>query len=187
LTGSYEQLGSSDGRKDGVEGSPFDCDSDNDEQSEDLWLAEYWASIRAKYEQLSFNLADLACSKMKNLPVNWTTIHIYVTEDRNTMFICRQRANQQPLVFSLPLKGRREAEEDGNLSFEDAIAELREIVHLSDQSTKGAINVKGQDKSARTAWWADRMALDNRLQKLLESIEFCWFGAFKVPTKLADF
>jgi separase len=181
MAGNYEQLGSSSGRKDGVERSPFDSDSDNDEHSEDVWLAEYWASIRAKYEQLSFNPADLARSKLKNLPVNWTIIHIYVTEDRHTMFICRQRISQQPLVFSLPLKGRREAEEDEHLTFEDAIAELREIVRLSDESTKGAINVKGQDKSARAAWWADRMALDNRLQKLLESIEFCWFGAFKVP------
>ena len=179
LTGSNEQLDSLGGRKDGVELSPFDSD-DNDDQSEDLLLAEYWASIREKYQQLPFDVADLARSKVDNLPVNWTTVHIYATEDRNTMFVCRQRANQQPLVFSLPLKGRREAEEDEHLTFDDAIAELREIVHLSDVSTKCAINVKGQDQRARAAWWADRMALDKRLQELLESIEFCWFGAFKV-------
>jgi separase len=143
-------------------------------------LAEYWASIRAKYQQLPFNPADLARSKVENLPLNWTAIHIYVTEDQTTMFVCRQRANQQPLVFSLPLKGRRETEEDEHLTFEDAIAELREIVRLSDESTKSAIHVKGQDQSARAAWWADRMALDKRLKELLESIEFCWFGAFKV-------
>lgn len=163
--------------------SPIDSDDDNDEQSEDLLLAEYWEYIRSKYQQLPLDLAGLAGSKIDVLPVNWTVVHIYLTEDQNTMFVCRQRANQRPLIFSLPLKGRRETEEDEHLTFQDAIAELREIVRLSDESTKSAVSVKGQDQRARAAWWADRAALDKRLKELLESIEFCWFGAFKVCPK----
>jgi separase len=164
--------------------SPIDSDDDNDEQSEDSLLAEYWEYIRSKYQQLPLDLASLAGSKVDVLPVNWTVVHIYLTDDQNTMFVCRQRANQRPLIFSLPLKGRRETEEDEHLTFQDAIAELREIVRLSDESTKSAISVKGQDQRARAAWWADRAALDKRLKELLESIEFCWFGAFKVCPKL---
>ena len=163
--------------------SPIDSDDDIDEQSEDLLLAEYWEYIRSKYQQLPLDLAGLAGSKVDVLPVNWTVVHIYLTEDQNTMFVCRQRANQRPLIFSLPLKGRRETEEDEHLTFQDAIAELREIVRMSDESTKSAISVRGQDQRARAAWWADRAALDKRLKELLESIEFCWFGAFKVCPK----
>jgi len=166
--------------------SPIDSDDDNDEQSEDSLLAEYWGSIRSKYQQLPFDLANLARSKVDTLPANWTVVHIYLTEDQNTMFVCRQRANQRPLIFSLPLKGRRETEEDEHLTFQDAIVELREIVRLSDESTKSAIAVKGQDQRARAAWWAERGALDKRLKDLLESIEFCWFGAFKVCPNSVD-
>lgn len=179
LTPSDEPLVSSGSRKDGSLSSIFDSDDDKDAQSEDLLLNSYWESIREKYQQLSFSLSNLTQSKVDNLPANWTVVHIYVTEDQNTMFVCRQRAGQPPLVFSLPLKGRRETEEDEHLTFEDATAELREIILLSDQGTKNAINVKGQDRSARAAWWAERMALDKRLKELLDSIEFCWFGAFK--------
>jgi separase len=160
--------------------SPFDSDDDDDEQSEDLLIPEYWEFIRSKYQQLPLDLASLSHSKVDMLPSNWTVVHIYLTEDQNTMFVSRQRANQQPLVFSLPLKGRRETEEDEHLTFQDAIAELREIVRMSNEGTKSAINVKGQDQRARAAWWADRTALDTRLKELLENIEFCWFGAFKV-------
>ena len=178
LTTNGEPLVSSGSRKNA---SLFDSDDDGDVQSDDLLLSGYWESIREKYQQLPFSLSNLAQSKVDNLPANWTVVHIYVTEDQNTMFVCRQRAGRQPLVFSLPLKGRRETEEDEHLTFEDAIAELREIIRLSDEGTKNAINVKGQDRSARAAWWAERTALDKRLKELLDSIEFCWFGAFKVP------
>jgi separase len=164
----------------------FSPDDDNDEHSEDSLLAEYWESIRAKYQHLPFDLAGLARSNVDTLPANWTVVHIYLTEDQHTMFVSRQRPNQRPLIFSLPLKGRRETEEDEHLTFQDAIAELREIIRLSDESTKSAISVKGQDQRARAAWWADRGALDKRLKELLENIEFCWFGAFKVRPTLVD-
>ena len=166
--------------------SPINSDDDNDEQSEDSLLAEYWESIRAKYQHLPFDLAGLARSNVDMLPANWTVVHIYLTEDHNTMFVSRQRPNQRPLIFSLPLKGRRETEEYEHLTFQDAISELREIIRLSDESTKSAISVKGQDQRARATWWADRGALDKRLKELLESIEFCWFGAFKVCPNSVD-
>ncbi|KAI9509013.1 peptidase family C50-domain-containing protein [Russula earlei] len=159
--------------------SPFNSDDDNDEESEDSLLAQYWESIRLKYQQLPLDLAGLARSKVDTLPTNWTVVHIYLTDDYNTMFVCRQRAKQRPLIFSMPLKGRRETEDDEHLTFEDALMELREIVRLSDESTKSAITVKGQDQRARAVWWADRGVLDKRLKDLLENIEFCWFGAFK--------
>lgn len=166
--------------------SPINSDDDVDEDSEDLLLAEYWESIRAKYQQLPFDLAGLARSKVDMLPANWTVVHIYLTEDQNTMFVSRQRPNQRPLIFSLPLKGRRETEEDEHLTFQDAIVELREIIHLSDESTKSAISVKCQDQRARAAWWAGRGALDKRLKGLLDNIEFCWFGAFKACPNSVD-
>jgi separase len=188
LTAGDAWLDNSSRRMDEAKLSPLnlDDDDDDDEQSEDFLLSQYWESIRLKYQQLPFDLASLSRSKVDALPANWTVVHVYLTEDQNTMFVCRQRANQKPLVFSLPLKGRRETEEDEHLTFQDAVGELREIVRLSDESTQTAINVKGQDQRARAAWWADRTALDKRLKELLENIEFCWFGAFKVGIYSVD-
>ena len=62
----------------------------------------------------------------------------------------------------------------------DAVGELREIIRQSDQGTREAANVNKDDRKERAAWWANRSALDKRLKELLENIEFCWLGAFKV-------
>lgn len=69
---------------------------------------------------------------------------------------------------------------------EDALHELREIVRLSDEGTRRAVHVKSDDPQARADWWAERAALDKRLQALLENIEFCWLGAFKVRDFLCE-
>ncbi|KAI0064205.1 hypothetical protein BV25DRAFT_1914431 [Artomyces pyxidatus] len=159
--------------------SPFDSDSEDTADSDDTALKLYWESIREKYQQQSFEFDNLAHSKADDLPDNWTIVHICVMEDKSSMLISRQRAKHAPLILCLPLKGRRESEGDEHLSFEDALTELHDIIRLSDDGTKQAANVKKHDQAARAAWWADRMALDKRMQELLESIEFCWLGAFK--------
>lgn len=159
----------------------FDSDdSDDDVQTDDSVLQQYWAGVRGRYNSRLITLADMSASRADSLPKNWTVISITITEDQNTMFITRQRALHQPLVFSLPLKGRRESQEDEHLTFEDALTELKAIITASDQGTRAAINVRKDDPQARAAWWADRSALDKRMQELLANIEFCWLGAFKV-------
>ena len=98
------------------------------------------------------------------------------------MFVTRQRARQRPLIFCLPLKGRREGQEDEHLTYDDAITELKEIIRLSDEGAQQAGGVKKDDKAGRVAWWKGRTDLDKRLKELLTDIEFCWLGAFKVCT-----
>ncbi|KAI0313288.1 peptidase family C50-domain-containing protein [Amylostereum chailletii] len=161
--------------------SPFgSSDSDDEPDVEASSLREYWEAVRTKYASQVFGSSDLSSSRVDSLPENWTVIHICLTEDKNSMFVARQRAGQSPLVFCVPLKeSRREGEGEEHLTVQDAINEMKEIVRLNDETTKQAVHVKTQDKDARAAWWAERMALDNRLQELLENIEFCWLGAFK--------
>ncbi|KAF8139773.1 peptidase family C50-domain-containing protein [Boletus edulis] len=126
------------------------------------------------------------------LPPHWTVVHITLTPDKSSMFISRLHTpSSQPLLFCVPLRGRRDTEEgdESRLMLEDALRELREIVRLSDEGTRQAVYVKSDDARARTEWWAERAALDKRLQVLLENIEFCWLGAFKTilspPTTLS--
>ena len=155
-------------------------DEDDGSNLDETSLKQYWDSIRDKYNNRSFDLANLSASQADCLPKNWTVISINITEDKNTMFVTRQRARQEPLIFCVPLKGRRETEEDEHLTFDDALNELKQIITLSNQGTRRAIHVKNDDPQARASWWAERSALDKRMQELLENIEFCWLGAFKV-------
>ncbi|KZT63999.1 hypothetical protein DAEQUDRAFT_815284 [Daedalea quercina L-15889] len=142
-------------------------------------LKAYWQSVASRYQSSIFDESGQSTADRPPLPKNWSVINISVTEDKSMLFVSRQRTDLEPLVFCLPLRGRREDEEDVRLTFGDAIDELKEIMRLNDEGTRGASNVKKNDQAARAAWWAARGALDRRLQDLLSNIEFCWFGAFK--------
>lgn len=155
-------------------------DSDEETDSDELLMKKYWENIRDRYHTQSLDLTNLSVSQSDRLPKNWTVISINVTEDKSTMFITRQVTQEEPLIFCLPLRGRRETEEDEHLSFDDALKELKDIIALSNQGTRQAIHVKNDDPEARATWWKERIALDKRLQELLENVEFCWLGAFKV-------
>jgi separase len=150
-------------------------------------LTAYWNDIQTRYQSQVLDPASLSVSQMTGLPSNWTVVHISVTEDKSTLFITRQEGGEtcrSPLIFCVPLKGRRDngsgEEEEEHLTFENALNELKDIVRLSDEGTKSAIHIKADDREARSAWWKTRMELDTRMRELLENIEFCWLGAFKV-------
>ncbi|KAI0918289.1 hypothetical protein AcV5_002308 [Taiwanofungus camphoratus] len=163
--------------------SRFEPAGDSDEEVDDVChsssLKDYWNLVQKKYRSRVFDPTAMLNDQEYDLPSHWTVVNISVTEDKNLMFITRQRAQRKPLVFCLPLKGRRDNEDEDYLGFNDAISELKTIIQLNDEGTKQAANVRKDDKAARAAWWADRTALDRRLKELLENIEFCWLGAFK--------
>ncbi|KAI0646724.1 peptidase family C50-domain-containing protein [Trametes meyenii] len=154
-------------------------DSEDDEPMDDVDLKSYWESIAKRYEIQCFDVAKMSVNQADQLPPHWTVVNVSITEDRHTMFVTRQRAGRKPLIFCLPLKGRREGQEDEPLTYDDALGELREIIRLSDEGTRQAADVKKDDKGARVAWWKTRSELDTRLRDLLADIEFCWLGAFK--------
>lgn len=177
-TRSNIALSLSDSEDDGVSG---------DSQARDRTIEAYWESIRTKYQSQILDYSTLSSSRTVGLPANWTIISISVTHDNRTLFISRQEGGTNPtdpLIFCVPLTGRRDhgtGEDDGEqLSFEDAINELGNIVRSSDESTKIAITIKPDDEEARSNWWKQRGQLDVRMKELMENIEYCWLGAFKV-------
>jgi separase len=149
-------------------------------------LNAFWDTIRANHQSQTIDARSLSLSRMSYLPAHWTVVHISVSFDQSTLFVSRQRGQdtEHPLVFCIPLKGRREGsgDDDEHLTFDDALHELNEIVRLSNETTKVAVKIK--DQLARAEWWKERRALDVRLRELLENIEFCWLGAFKVGKPL---
>lgn len=106
-----------------------------------------------------------------------------------TRIRCSSRDKQHdPLIFCVPLLGRwddtvDEVERDlggGTLLFNGAMKKLREIVRPSDEGTQGVAAVAGGGKGTRVRWWAERAKSDKRMKLLLDDIQFCWLGAFKV-------
>jgi separase len=166
-----------------------ELDVSDDEVDDEGSLQDYWESVRTKYQSQAPDISTLSASQMSGLPQNWTVVHISVTDDKSTLFVTRQHggnAKAAPLVFCVPLRGRREDDEDEHLTFEDALREFKDIVKLSDEGTRGAVHIK-DDSEARARWWKERTALDTRMRELLENIEFCWLGAFKVSWVLLVF
>lgn len=164
----------------------FSEEASDNWQTMDRAIETYWKSVRTQYQSQILDFSTLSSSRTVGLPTNWTIISISVTHDNGTLFISRQEGGTKltdPLIFCVPLNGRRDhgsGEDDKQLSFENAINELEAIVHSSNESTKVAINIKPDDGEARSDWWKQRSQLDVRMKELMENIEYCWLGAFKV-------
>ena len=168
-----------------------DEDVSGDSQERDRAIEAYWETIRTKYQSQILDFSTLSSSRTAGLPANWSIISISVTHDKRTLFISRQEGGTNPtdpLIFCVPLTGRRDHGSGGDdgeqLSFENAIDELGDIVHSSNESTKVAISIKPDDTEARSNWWKQRSQLDDRMKELMENIEYCWLGAFKVNFSL---
>lgn len=169
--------------------SDFESD-DNQDEAYDTAVHGYWKTVQARYQAKLLDKDTLRGSRTESLPSNWTIIHVTLMDDKSTLLLSRQECGEdaaEPLLFCVPLKGRRDngtGDEEEHLSFDDAVAEFNEIIRLSNESTKAAVHVKADDDEARSNWWKGRHELDTRLKELLENIEFCWLGAFKVRSHL---
>lgn len=146
---------------------------------------EYWRTVGDNHSAAKFDPELLSRSVTERLPRNWTVVSISVSDDRRTIFLSRQRPHCQSLLFSIPLEGRREGDDEA-ITFQGALDEFEEIIRLSDQTTRSAEHVTKTDRRQRCNWWAERTKLDTRLRELLANIEFCWLGAFKVLLEIFD-
>ncbi|KAJ9118120.1 hypothetical protein QFC22_004021 [Naganishia vaughanmartiniae] len=127
-----------------------------------------------------------ACKTLsEQLPDGWCVVTINLTEDQNTLFISRQQAARDPIVFAVALnrQGKKEEDEEG-FTFETAIGELRDIIQSSDDTARNAKHI--DTREGRLEWWNTRKALDKRLETLLKEIEFSWLGAFKTILNRVD-
>ncbi|KIY31248.1 hypothetical protein I305_06356 [Cryptococcus gattii E566] len=153
-----------------------DVDLSEDLDDHDGKLRSYWQMIKSKYESKHILAADTI--SLENVPANWAVISINVSEDRNTMFISRHQNGYEPIVFCLPVdrQGRREGDDD-IWTFDAAVGELETIIKTSNESARRAKHITTPE--GRAEWWAERRALDKRMEELCVNLEFVWLGAFK--------
>lgn len=122
---------------------------------------------------------------LKDLPHSWTAISVTLSACFDHLYIVRYRSGQSPFILKLPLQRQNaqdindEKEED--FGYADAKGELMDIIKSSDANVHQARDNPElmQSKGAKSRWWAEREALDQRLQTLLSNMENLWLGGFK--------
>ncbi|GAA5821500.1 hypothetical protein JCM3770_000600 [Rhodotorula araucariae] len=145
-------------------------------------MSDYKAHLHCLRDRYRFETPEPALVEVPLsalMPSSWSALTLHLTPERDSLILCRHRRNADPLVFKLPLDrlARREGEDDEAFTYEVAAAELKDIITSSNAGTQNAKLVDGRE--ARSAWWAERKELDERLGTLLQTIEDAWLGAFK--------
>lgn len=112
------------------------------------------------------------------IPQGWTVISISLSESRQELCLTKMQAGNSPFVLRLPLGRNNSRDVDEEVfDFDQGKAELLEIIELANNNSHGAKELAG--RGAKTAWWAERDALDTRLGDLLKNIETVWLGGFR--------
>ncbi|KAF2007417.1 hypothetical protein P154DRAFT_454204 [Amniculicola lignicola CBS 123094] len=112
------------------------------------------------------------------IPQSWTAISLSLNETLDELYLTRFDAGHTPFILRIPLARHNSHDMDEEqFSFEDGKREFEEIIELTDFSTHSAKDMTTKD--ARTQWWDEREALDEKLGGLLINMENIWFGGFK--------
>ncbi|KAK3942394.1 Separin [Diplogelasinospora grovesii] len=112
------------------------------------------------------------------IPQSWNVVSISLSETKHDLCITRLQPGHSPFILRLPLERASSRDADNEVfNFQQGKSELLEIIKLANETCHDArdMTVKGN----KSAWWADREALDARLKDLLENIESIWLGGFR--------
>ncbi|KAM7191405.1 Separin [Naviculisporaceae sp. PSN 640] len=112
------------------------------------------------------------------IPKAWSVISISLSENNHDLCITKLQAGNTPFVIRLPLERASSRDADNAVfNFQQGRNELLEIINLTNETCHNTRDMTA--KGAKSAWWAEREALDTRLKELLESIEQIWLGGFR--------
>ncbi|KAK9446764.1 peptidase family C50-domain-containing protein [Limtongia smithiae] len=132
-----------------------------------------------------FDLNEFQAEYVDILPQSWAAISISLCENSENLIISRFEAHASPLLIRLPINRHNSRDPDEeSFQFQDALAELRDIIMRNNETTQTSRKLVAQtgsegNKAEKQKWWSDRRALDARLKDLLTNIEYCWIGGFK--------
>ncbi|KAI8612609.1 peptidase family C50-domain-containing protein [Chytriomyces sp. MP71] len=142
-------------------------------------------SLHAAYEkEISWKPEDLSSQVIERLPATWTVVSLSADPNLDDLYVTRIRKDSTPAIFRLPMKRQaiREGEDNG-FGLEALLTELHSIVSENNNTTKVAASVaaenRDQTREEKSAWWATRRELDDRMKDILTQLEKYWLGGFK--------
>lgn len=116
---------------------------------------------------------------LHGIPTGCTVVSIHLSESKEH-FILSKVHSQGCVIVRLPLIKHPPEGDEEPFTFENAYAELAEIINLNNQSAQAAKDVP--DRQAKESWWTTRKELDARLGVFLQNMETCWIGGFTVTS-----
>ncbi|KAI5868069.1 peptidase family C50-domain-containing protein [Durotheca rogersii] len=114
------------------------------------------------------------------IPPAWNVVSVSLSEDERDLCITQLRPGAAGGPFGIRLPLERASSRDAGtpvFGFARGRAELREIVDAANRTSHDARDMSR--KGARSAWWAEREALDERMRDLVEAVEEIWLGGFR--------
>ena len=139
-----------------------------------------WETVAdaASLDASNMTVSSFQSDMIDILPDSWVVVSLSLSESKEEITFSKMRAHESPFVISVPLT-RQHALECNEVSYGyfDVKQELEDIIHEINQTSQNSKDLK--TKTAKSAWWETRTALDARLQELLQNIENIWLGGFR--------
>ncbi|KAI0383013.1 peptidase family C50-domain-containing protein [Hypomontagnella monticulosa] len=112
------------------------------------------------------------------IPESWNVVSVSLSENEHDLCITRLESGHSPFGIRLPLKRASFRDSDSEVfTFRQGRAELLEIIEIANRTCHDARDMS--QKGAKSAWWAEREELDERLKNLMGCIEQSWLAGFK--------
>lgn len=112
------------------------------------------------------------------IPKSWNVVSISLSDNRRDLCITKLQADHSPFAIRLPLERANSRDADSDVfDFQQGRAEMVEIIKEANRTCHDARDMN--NKGAKSAWWAERQALDERMKELLDNIEHTWLGGFR--------
>ncbi|KAI2612077.1 peptidase family C50-domain-containing protein [Hypoxylon fragiforme] len=112
------------------------------------------------------------------IPKSWNVISVSLSDSEHDLCITKLQRNQNPFGIRLPLERASSRDADSEVfSFRQGRTELLEIIKVANLTCHNARDMS--KTGAKSAWWAEREQLDERLKNLMECIEQTWLGGFR--------
>ncbi|KAI8890025.1 hypothetical protein K501DRAFT_169633 [Backusella circina FSU 941] len=144
----------------------------NDEPN---WLQAHNLSLLHQYqEESTLDDAEFQEKFIDILPKNWTVCSLSLEPETGEIYAVQLRQRVAPLVFKIPIS---RMESNASFRYEDAVTEMKGIIAESDVTIAASRDCV--ENAHVEKWWNTRKELDDRLRKLLVSIENQWLGGFK--------
>ncbi|KAK7751580.1 separin protein [Diatrype stigma] len=112
------------------------------------------------------------------IPKSWNVVSVSMSDSQHDLCITKLQAGHSPFAIRLPLDRASSRDADSEVfPFHEGRAELLDIVRSANRTCHDARDLS--QKEAKSVWWEEREALDERLRDLLTNIEQMWLGGFK--------